>query len=508
MTHFVLMDFLDVERAGMGIASERRSSILAAAGYDTTFLTLNYQQYHPQKIEALRSLGRLGPEVNVVNFFESFRRQANDRLRADDQLESMADEPGFSAEASPREGFRAYRYFDRNGNYAKYKCFTLEGVLAFVDHRSQSQRRVRKVEYDADGLRTRETVYSEPAGGIVSQKYFDRSGACFLTELYDQSGKPSDVYFHEEKPSESSHGRSRVYSSIRELQREWVEGQLAAVPVPVVWLDFLGLLPLFKALNSDYVKILVLHNNHSTQPYLDPPPIRPIYKDIYCNGEQFAAIVFLTDEQRKDAENLYGQKKNYFVVPHAVNSGPPLDRSASAIDAAVSFARLEPQKNLKDALVAFRRVVDALPEALYHIYGYGTLRDELIRLRDSLGLDKNVHFFPFVSDVAERLPKYKLTIMTSDYEAFPLSILESLAAGVPLVSYKTKYGPEAIVRNGQDGLLVEYGDTDGLADSIVRVMQDPVLQKRMSESALEVLDRFSGDQFLQRWREVIESLTA
>lgn len=507
MAQFVLMDSLDVTRAGVELASERRSSVLGAAGYDVTFLTLGYQQHHSQKIEALRSIGRLGSEVRVLNFFEFYRRRAKDKMRFDDQKEVLFDEPGFSSAESKREGYRAFRYFDSDGNYVKYKCFTLDGTLVFVDHRSMSQRRARKVEYDVEGFRVRETVYSEPSGGIISRKYFDRSGASFLTELFNDDGEANGVHFHELQTVDSLGGGSKVYKSIEEIQLEWVGGHLAGVGRSVVWLDQLALLGFFKLITVDCIKILVLH--HSTEPSRKTPAAQKIYQDVYRDSDQFAAVVFATDGQRRNAEKLYGARNNYFVVPPVDNWKPvvPPNWSLPARNAAVSFLRFHPQ-HLQDALMAFRQVVDVLPSAVYHIYGYDTWRDELIRQRDVLGLQRNVEFLPVVSDMEDKLGEYAASILTSDHDALGLSAVDSLSAGVPVVSYRTKSGTETVVRNGQDGFLVDYGDTEALAEAILRIFQDRVLQRRMSASALEVHDRIGVEHYIQLWQSVLDKAGA
>jgi poly(glycerol-phosphate) alpha-glucosyltransferase len=84
----------------------------------------------------------------------------------------------------------------------------------------------------------------------------------------------------------------------------------------------------------------------------------------------------------------------------------------------------------------------------------------------------------------------------------PLTQLECLTVGTPVVVYDVRYGPAEIVRDGIDGFVVPEGDLQAAADSIVRLLLDPALRARMSASAIQVTERFSRQDYDDAWLDL------
>jgi poly(glycerol-phosphate) alpha-glucosyltransferase len=93
--------------------------------------------------------------------------------------------------------------------------------------------------------------------------------------------------------------------------------------------------------------------------------------------------------------------------------------------------------------------------------------------------------------------------MTSSFEGYPLSTLESMSRGCPVVSYDIKYGPREQIADGADGFLVPRGDVEGLADRLVELLRSPELVARLSACARENARRKGPEQFLANWARVL-----
>lgn len=499
MSKFVLMDFMDIFRAGMGIASERRSCILSSPDDPVTYLTLDYQANHAEKIAQLYAVGRLTRDVRVLNFHQFHFDQGVDSRREDDLTECMIDEPGFYSYPATRAGHHAFRCFNMDGDYVKYKCFDANGNLEFVDYRNESQRRSHKIEFSKEGRRMRELRYDTVSGRLLVEKFFDRGGSCYMTSMVDENGQRSLTAMHGQN-SESFASREDAYLS-------WLSSQVGAQPESVVFLDYLELLPTFRRLSREVTKILVLHSSHTEEPYSDNPRVRAVYHEIFESRDEFDAIVFLTDEQRSDVEKIYGPGTNFHVIPHAVYAsslsgakGIPPRRSA------VTLARLVPEKNLKDAIQSFKAVTRRFSDATYEIFGYGPQRDELIRYIKDLGLEENVFIREFSNSPREEFRSRSVSILTSKYEAFALVVAESLECGTPVVAYRTKYGPETLIRDGVDGFLVPYGDKAALADRLISIFGNDALLADLSVNAQDVVNRFGVPKFRSAWNELLNDL--
>jgi colanic acid/amylovoran biosynthesis glycosyltransferase len=156
----------------------------------------------------------------------------------------------------------------------------------------------------------------------------------------------------------------------------------------------------------------------------------------------------------------------------------------------VQACRLIEKKGLDDALHAFARFVADHPGALFTIAGEGPLREPLEKLRDELGLRKQVVFAGFLKGDELRALYHAAHVflhpsrMTEDQnqEGVPNSMLEAMATGLPVLA--TLHGgiPEA-VREGASGFLVAERDRGALFEAMDRLTADPETWRAMGRSA-------------------------
>lgn len=144
--------------------------------------------------------------------------------------------------------------------------------------------------------------------------------------------------------------------------------------------------------------------------------------------------------------------------------------------------------DLIDALVALRgRGVDAC----LLLVGDGTDRERLELRARELGVARDVFFLGYQKDVARWYAVADAVVLTSVSEGTPVTIIEALAAGRPIVS--TNVGGVAdVVRDGVDGFLVEVGDTGAMAARLAEIAADPALAKRLGQAGRKrVLRRYA-----------------
>jgi glycosyltransferase involved in cell wall biosynthesis len=148
-------------------------------------------------------------------------------------------------------------------------------------------------------------------------------------------------------------------------------------------------------------------------------------------------------------------------------------RTAGAVWKAIHAARLVyPAKDQRTLLRAARLVVDKRPDFRIDIVGDGPDRPTLEELRDKLQLQSQVRFLGFRHDVQDLLAEADLFVLSSTTEGLPITILEAMAAGLPIVSTDAGGIPE-VVAHGQTGLLVPPQSPADLAAAILELMRDP-----------------------------------
>ncbi|MEO6525567.1 MAG: glycosyltransferase family 4 protein [Gemmatimonadaceae bacterium] len=150
----------------------------------------------------------------------------------------------------------------------------------------------------------------------------------------------------------------------------------------------------------------------------------------------------------------------------------------------LTVARLDAQKGVGFLLDA----AAALPEAAFVIAGDGPERAALEARAEALGLDDRVRFLGHRRDVPSLLAVADVFVLPSLYEGLPLSVMEAMAANVPVVATAIG-GTDEIVRDGETGWLVAPGDGRALAAGIRAVLVDRERAVRIADAALDYVTR-------------------
>jgi len=156
------------------------------------------------------------------------------------------------------------------------------------------------------------------------------------------------------------------------------------------------------------------------------------------------------------------------------------------------------RKGVHHLLEAFRAVVDAVPDARLALVGPAYKYDPefvegLYSSTEAWGLSGHVTFVNRVVDnVHEYLYASDVFTLPSSREGLPIAVLESMAAGKAVVASDIPEIADSQVEDGQSGLLVPFGDVDGLAAALTSVLSDSGLRDRLGSAARQrALDRFS-----------------
>ncbi len=184
---------------------------------------------------------------------------------------------------------------------------------------------------------------------------------------------------------------------------------------------------------------------------------------------------------------------------------------ADSRDPVVLYAgALRTRKAVAVLLEAFARVVGAVPGATLALAGDGEQRPALEAQAERLGLGGAVRFLGAVprDEMATWFAAADVFCLPSIDAGFPVSTLQAMAAGLPIVASRVSGIPEA-VDDGVTGLLVAPEEAGALADALERLTADAELRRRMGESARQVFrERFTiatvAGLYIDLWQEMIE----
>jgi glycosyltransferase involved in cell wall biosynthesis len=172
----------------------------------------------------------------------------------------------------------------------------------------------------------------------------------------------------------------------------------------------------------------------------------------------------------------------------------------------IGVGRLTRAKRFDRLIRVFKSVHEALPQARLIIVGDAEKRQELQALIDDLKLNDHVQIVGFKKNPYAWISKADVFVLSSDYEGFPNSVLESMACGTPVVSVDCPFGPSEIIENGIDAELVPLDDDKALAERIRALLTDKARSSRFSENAIQKVKNYSLDRIIPQYEKLFDEV--
>ena len=220
---------------------------------------------------------------------------------------------------------------------------------------------------------------------------------------------------------------------------------------------------------------------------------------------RFDKFVVLTHEDK----GYWGNLPNIEVIP---NAAMQVSESYSDVTnkRVIAVGRLDYQKGFDRLIEAWEWIqgTGKLTDWRLDIFGQGEWKEMLQRMIEERGLQHSVQIHRPTKQIGEEYVKSSLLVMSSHYEGFPMVMIESMACGLPVVSFDYKCGPKDIIQHGINGLLVPEGDIKALANAMMEVMTDEAYRRMLSRNARKVVDTYSEEAVMARWIRLFTSITA
>jgi len=167
-----------------------------------------------------------------------------------------------------------------------------------------------------------------------------------------------------------------------------------------------------------------------------------------------------------------------------------------------TVGRMTPVKNHRMFVEMAKLVLQRGIKADFWLIGDGPLQNEITHLVKRHGLEKYIKLLGQRTDVDAALARMDVFCLTSDSEGCPNTLLEALRAGLPVVSTNCSSLEEIVEVNG-NGFLVEVGDAETMARSVVSLLEDKQMRKRMSQRSKEIVnERFRMEIAARRLERV------
>ncbi len=214
--------------------------------------------------------------------------------------------------------------------------------------------------------------------------------------------------------------------------------------------------------------------------------------------------------QTKDAMNFFPAKvrKKAVILSNPLNPAFINRRyEGKRSNYIVAVGRLDENKNHSMLIRGFSKISTDFPETSLRIYGEGSSRPELEKLIIDLKLNDRVFLPGYADDVPGTICDAACFVLSSNTEGMPNSIMEAMALGIPVVSTDCPCGgPATLIKDGENGMLVDVNDDDGLAKALRQILSSPEYAGKLSDNAYEFIKELHPDKVNARWEEYLGSL--
>ena len=218
--------------------------------------------------------------------------------------------------------------------------------------------------------------------------------------------------------------------------------------------------------------------------------------------------VALSPEVQRTVTEFYGLDR-VPVIFNGVNLHRCIPKTDYGLGDTVSLlhiGRFDEQKNHAGLLQAFAKLLKTHPNCCLNLLGDGHLRTEMENYARELGIGHAVHFLGNQADVHPYLHDADMFLLPSKYEGMPMTIIEAMGTGLPIVASRVGGVPD-MLRDGESGLLTGC-DPDEVCTACERLIDSEDLRRTLGQNALADSARFSAETMAKRYCEEYERLTA
>ncbi len=215
-------------------------------------------------------------------------------------------------------------------------------------------------------------------------------------------------------------------------------------------------------------------------------------------------------------EELGTKPSKFTVIPNAIDLSPfrgKMNKTSAKRKLGIRpstkvigmVANLLPVKAPDVLIKAVPEVIEKFPNTLFVLAGDGPLQPDLESLAENLKVSKCIRFLGYRSDIADVIAAFDIGAMCSKVETHGISILEMMAAGVPVVAPDVGGIPE-VIENEINGVLFPQGNPDQLAESVICLLSDPKIAHRLGKAGQNrVYEKFSVERMVRSTEQIFQS---
>lgn len=246
-----------------------------------------------------------------------------------------------------------------------------------------------------------------------------------------------------------------------------------------------------------YPKTNIVFNVHSSKIETYLPPNKWLTKFLFANAFKIVCCSKGVEDLVNEKHRLNNTIKIY--NPLAIMPQDHDKKSSFDFEYILSIGRIESLKQIDKLIETYSASDLPAKHIKLLIVGDGAHLKFCKNLAIKKGLAEKIIFKGFTNNPSYYIENALFTVLCSKYEGFPMTLIESLSAGKPVVSFDLKTGPNEIIIPNVNGILVKNQDFNALAHAINKMGTDKTFYNTCKLEAKRSVLKFSGDVIKQDW---------
>ncbi|RIN06090.1 glycosyltransferase [Staphylococcus xylosus] len=359
------------------------------------------------------------------------------------------------------------RYYDSDDSYVLYRrYFKDSNILEFEDFMSPiSKKRIQRWQYNNYGVLHKKIYYSPNSYKKIAEEFFDANEIIYCKKFFEDNDANNVIQIQTYKDDRPH----KTFKTEKQLFQYYFDNKFSENDTVFCDARLLDKPLLNKKINTK--NILAFHSSH-----MNADKVEQSYKFALENHHKVSKYLLLTNKQKNDIQNVSNiSSEKISVIPHFINSNP-YSNNVVKEDRFVFIGRIAEEKQIDHILKAYSKFLESGYNTSLDIYGRGEFGQVSVieNLIFDLGIQNKVHIHGFTNDPSYEFQKSKASLLTSSFEGFGLSVMESINVGCPVISYDVKYGPSEIINHGKNGYLVEKNNIEQLTKYMIDIIENPL----------------------------------
>ncbi|MCE4979425.1 glycosyltransferase [Mammaliicoccus sciuri] len=432
-----------------------------------TIVTTNYNPNYESVYSTFISKKTLNIDTHIVNLYDwlsNFKLHNFDNVEVDILKYQPVRIKNYYA--IPDYDKNCVRYYDNDtGRYLLYRQYYPNSeIVKFEDYFAIGiKHKTERWEYNINGVLHKITNYCADINKKLIENFYDLEGNIYCKKYFEdnETNKLKYIYIY----------KNGILNSIYKTENDLFKYFFNCLfkKGDIVFNDARLLDRPLLDCKVNIKPILVFHSAHKVD-----GETKNSYKYALNNSDKVAKYYLLTYSQQKDIQEEFNiENEKFVVIPHFIEKSNEI---AEKKDQFVYLGRFDENKQIPHLIKSFKKFNEHGYETKLVLYG-GTddkEKNKIKKMVKEYELENYVEIHDFTNNPGLAFRESLASLLTSKFEGFALTVMESINENCPTISYDIKYGPSEIIVDGENGYLIEENNIDAFAEAMVKIKQIPL----------------------------------